>query len=360
MEEEKYIELFPGSWLYNAGVIGFIQSLSMINEEKNKTEGLFFVDPHGLVKINLLLFQRLLVNERYFVKEPIQSIYENSTYYKNYLKTVEKEIFPEYVKSLTGIVNGNDQCFICGNKYKIKDEDKAKLIKQGFGRYFTANDSFNLSYYSSLGPSQRQFPNAYWGNNYTSHVCPICSFILIHSQLPQIKLIDGSKVFINTPSFYLTVELNKFLKEVFDKDNTNYKNLLVMSIIEFSIKTKVLLNMWASTEIELIVTKKDGLIEFIDLPYEIISIISNRKIAEILSSIGEFNVLNMVINGKWNEIVELSYRVLKISVKPMIGKEDKDFIYKTFFRYENQELGNLKNLANKLLKLYALIEDRKK
>ena len=118
--------------------------------------------------------------------------------------------------------------------------------------------------------------------------------------------------------------------------------------------------MWASMEIELVVTKKDGLIEFIDLPYEIINIISNRKIAEILSSIGEFNVLNMVINGKWNEIVELGYRVLKISVKPVAGKEDKDFIYKTFFRYENQELGNLKNLANKLLKLYALIEDRKK
>jgi len=47
-------------------------------------------------------------------------------------------------------------------------------------------------------------------------------------------------------------------------------------------------------------------------------------------------------------------------MKPSLGKEDRNFIENNFFRYENRENRNLKELANKILKLYALIEERTK
>jgi len=68
----------------------------------------------------------------------------------------------------------------------------------------------------------------------------------------------------------------------------------------------------------------------------------------------------MIIDGQWKDLVELGYRILKVAMKPSLGKEDRNFIENNFFRYENRENRNLKELANKILKLYALIEERTK
>jgi len=155
-------------------------------------------------------------------------------------------------------------------------------------------------------------------------------------------------------------QLNILLEKLIDKENASYKDLLAMSVIEFSIKTNVMMNTWAGMNIEIVAIQKSGVIEFISLPYETIRILSNKRIAELLSSIGEFKILNMIIDGQWKDLVELGYRILKIAMKPSLGKEDRNFIENNFFRYENRENRNLKELANKILKLYALIEERTK
>jgi CRISPR-associated protein Cst1 len=155
--------------------------------------------------------------------------------------------------------------------------------------------------------------------------------------------------------------LNKVLSNLADKENASYRNLLAMSVIEFSVKTNVMLHAWTSMDIEIVAIGRNGVVEFINLPYETIKLLSNKRIGELLSSIGEFSVLNLVIENKWKEIVELGYRILKISMKSDDNKADQNFIRDYLFLSKNKHNKTTQRLtANKILKLYALIDERTK
>jgi len=357
--KEKQIELYPGHWLYNAGVIGFLQSLENI-EAKNVCK---YLTNDGRVIIPIEILNDLKSNERYFSDNKITSIYRNG-FFRNYLNTDEDvKGFPVYIKSLINISKGSNVCGICSSDYVLPDKEISKLREIGLDKFLDRISNFNIVFSKEIAPSINEFPNAFWNMNNSLKICPVCSFLLIHHQIPFTILADNSLLFINAPSFRLMYELNIFLEKLANKENASYKNLLAMSVIEFSIKTTVMMNLWGSMDIEMVSvkrTKESVAIEFINLPYETIRILSNKRIAELLSSIGEFKILNMVIDGRWKDLIELGYRILKIAIKPSVGTEDRDFIYKTFYRNENHEFWNLKVLANKIFKLYALIEERTK
>jgi CRISPR-associated protein Cst1 len=358
-EKEKHIELYPGHWLYNAGVIGFLQSLEKI-EAKNVCK---YLTNDGRVIIPSEIFNDLKSNERYFSDNKITSIYRNA-FFRNYLNTEEDmKGFPVYLKSLVKITKGGVICGNCGSDHELPEKEISELRKIGLNKFLDRISNFNIIFSKEIAPSINEFPNAFWNMNNSLKLCPLCSFLLIHHQMPFTILADNSFLFINTPSFRLMYELNKLLERLASKENASYKNLLAMSVIEFSIKTTIMMNLWASMDIEMISikrTKETVAIEFINLPYETIRILSNKRIAELLSSIGEFKILNIVIEGKWKNLIGLGYRILKIAMKSVIGKEDRNFIENYFFRYENRETQNLQLLANKLFKLYALIEERTK
>ncbi|NEW82877.1 MAG: type I-B CRISPR-associated protein Cas8b1/Cst1 [Mariniphaga sp.] len=355
--KEKYIEFYPGHWLYNAGVIGFLQSLEDIEKKEMKD----YIQNDGRVILPIEIFTKLNSNQRYFSENKVSSIYRNA-FFRNYLNTDEDvKGFPVYIESLSQIDNGGKRCGICCSDYMLPNESISKLQKIGLGKFLDRISNFNIVFSKEIAPSINEFPNAFWNMSNSIEICPVCSFVLIHHQIPFTKLIDNSQLFINAPSFHLMNELNRLLDKLIDKENASFKNLLAMSVIEFSVKAKVMMNAWASMDIEMVSikrTKETVAIEFINLPYETIRIISNKRIAELLSSIGEFKILNLVIDNKWNDLVELGYRILKIAMKSSIGSEDRDFLYKTFYTEANHDFRNLKQLANKILKLYALIEER--
>lgn len=353
----KNIELFPGHWLYNAGVIGFLQSLEKI-EKKDVSE---YLINDGRVVIPIDIFNDLKSNERYFSDNKITSIYRNA-FFRNYLNTDEDvKGFPDYIKALAKISRGGKTCGICNSDYELPDNVIVELKGKKLEKFLNRISNYNIVFSKEIAPSINEFPNAFWNMNNSINICPICSFLLIHHQMPFNTLVDKSILFINAPSFKLIFELNKFLEKLVDKENISYKSLLAMSVIEFSIKTTIMMNLWASMDVEMICikrTKESSEIEFINLPYETIRVLSNKKIAELLSSIGEFKVLNIIIDGRYKELIELGYRILKIAMKSAIGKEDRNYIDNNFFRYENRENRNLKDLANKILKLYALVEEQ--
>lgn len=354
VEEIKHIEFYPGSWLYNAGVVGFLLSLENVENEKVKD----FIQNDGRIVFPIDIFKRINSDQRYFSENKVSSIYRNA-FFRNYLNT-EDDVkgFPYYIESLSQISNGEKRCGICSSNYMLPNESILKLKKIGLEKFLDRISNFNIVFSKEIAPSINEFPNAFWNMNNSIEICPICSFVLIHHQIPFTKLIDNSQLFINAPSFHLMYELNRLLEKLVNKENAQYKNLLAMSVIEFSLKTKVMMNSWASMDLEIVAIKRSGIIEFISLPYETIRIISNKRIAELLSSIGEFIVLNLVIDNKLNDLVELGYRILKIAMKTSMGSEERDFIYKTFYLDANHDFRNLKQLANKILKLYALIEER--
>jgi CRISPR-associated protein Cst1 len=373
---EKHIELYPGHWLYNASVIGFLKSIESI--EKKIKDSTYFTFDSGALSIERNLFDDLKTEIRYFSDKLCDCLLignvskTSKTKYPNYINPSnkgDKEGFNHFVKELSKLESGGTKtCPKCGQTFHFKNSSTEKLNREwnnlggandGFEKFINSVTKVSNRINESLGGAD-SYPNGYWAGKHSTELCPLCSYLIIHHHIALIKLIDGSKLFINAPSFSIMYKLNTLLEKLIDKENVSYKNLLAMSIIEFSIKTNVLMNSWAGMNIEIVAIQKNGVIEFISLPYETIRILSNKRIAEILSAIGEFKILNMVTDGRWKDLIELGYRILKIAMKPSSGKEDQNFIENNFFRYENRETRNLKELANKLLKLYALIEERTK
>ncbi|MCS7180101.1 MAG: hypothetical protein NZ891_01945, partial [bacterium] len=74
--------------------------------------------------------------------------------------------------------------------------------------------------------------------------------------------------------------------------------------------------------------------------------------------IGEFKILNMILDEKFKDVLQFGERVLKISLKPKneIGKQERDFITQEIKLEKNRE--NLREFSYKLFQLYALIETK--
>ncbi|MCS7202642.1 MAG: hypothetical protein NZ841_07705, partial [Dictyoglomus sp.] len=94
---EKTVTLYPGNWLYNASVIGFLLSIEKVEGLNNKY---FLLKDEGSLEIDKELFLNLDVNKRYFSTNKIAAITAKVKLYKNYLQKKWEEPFPFFVKSL--------------------------------------------------------------------------------------------------------------------------------------------------------------------------------------------------------------------------------------------------------------------
>lgn len=218
---------------------------------------------------------------------------------------------------------------------------------------------------SFLFPVFSQFPNAYWQNNKSAvtQICSLCKFIIIHHHFALTRLADGSEIFINAPSFKVMYSLNKLARETFgastSQQSREKREILAMSIIDYATRIKTTLGIWTGMNIEVVNKYKDK-IEFFSLPYECIQMLSDREIAGILSNIGEFRVVNLVLDRKFSKIVEDAYRVLRIGLKSFNERNENERRFlNDYFRIDKNKR-NPEQTAQKMLKLYALIEQKTK
>ena len=107
-------------------------------------------------------------------------------------------------------------------------------------------------------------------------------------------------------------------------------------------------------------TTKIDKIDFFSLPYEIVLLLSDNEVASLLDDVGEFSILNLVLDGNFRRILELAERIFKIALKPEKerGTQEKNFIDDKVRLKKNKE--NLISFSQKLFKLYALIEEKAK
>lgn len=363
--QEKYIELLPGHWLYNASVIGFLISLKIV-ERKDIDEYLL---KDGRLLLPKKIFPELEIDKRYFLDTKISSIVAKAPIYRNYLQTSEKNAFALFVKALEN-VEKIGQCDISTEAYNLPIEIIQQLKKQGLEKFLDRIVDFNMVFHANLGPSLKMFPNAYWNNKQSNKVCQLFAFLVIHQHIAFTSLGDKTKVFINAPSFKLMYELNKIINNSFEWGNNNSKrSLLAMSVIEYCAKSNATLGVWSRMNIEIIgIIKKmkengqfEDVIEYYSLPSFVIQLISNKRIATLLSDIGEFKILNLILDEKYKGLIEIAYRILKISMKEDYNKGDQKFINDTLFLDKNKNNKTAQRLvANKILKLYALIEEQLK
>lgn len=238
---------------------------------------------------------------------------------------------------------------------KINSESKCDFC----GSNHHNTQKIDLMMFANLFPSYGNFPNSFWNmnSNQTQNICSLCEFFLLHQHLGFIKTSDNVEIFINAPSFEIMFNLNLMLKETSLSNSLDKKDLLAITIIEAVIKRNLVIGKWAEMNIEIISQKNNGIVDFFSLPTSVVKLLGNRRIALQLKEIGEFSILNLLLNQKFNELVEQAYRILKISMKDGNEGDINDHLFLSRNKYSKtaQRL-----VANKILKLYALIEEQLK
>ncbi len=358
MEED--ITLYPSNWLYNAGVIGFLYSIELM-EGLNLNDFLYF-NNDGTLKIKKEIFNNLNAHKRYLSdnpKERIASIVGKSSQYPNYLQKSWKNNFPYFIKSLSTIEEDESSaaCNLCYRHFKLPETEIEKLIREyNLGTFLNGIKKFDMRHNSVLGASLGEFPNTFWNNNQSLNICPLCAFLIIHHHCALIELKNNLEIFINAPSFKVMWYLNNYVKEIYGKSKIpKIKELLGISLIEMALKLNIQLGRWTMMNIE-VISKNGKKIDFFNLPYETVLLLSDRNIASLLADIAELNVLNMVLNSEYKEILEVAERIFKISLKKEKTKQEKEFINSNIKLDENKN--NLISYSQKLFKLYGLIEEK--
>ncbi|GEM_PF-418310 len=314
---------------------------TFVNKQKITLEQGINKTINELKKYENAIIYRKAVGILFSINCPYQNYY-NQSYYKdmdNFIKyfTINKIL----QKKQSSNLNNTENCDFCNTSY------------------FNVSN-IDLKMFSILLPNFKNYPNSFWSNklSYTQKICSLCEFLILHQHLAFTNLSDNTKIFINAPSFELMYELNKLIKELSKIDYKSTKELLAMSVIEYSLKINAILGNWLLMNIEIVAIDKKNNIEFINIPYNVLRIISNKKIAALLSDIGEFKILNIVLNEKYSELVEIAYRIMRIALKSKRNESDNKFLQDTIFLDKNKGSNyNLLWFSNKILNLYALIKE---
>ncbi len=390
VNQGQNIELYPGNWLYNAGVVGFLNVINATNISNFNVKYLFSKD--GSIKGDLsIIFNNTIQHNgytipsfirQYFIEsgliikkdfninlknpnfDPIKDIWGTlfNVYYRGFFNADSnilyqptnkgKILFVEFINFINNLFvynNNNSKCNFCLNKGT-----------QTYKNKFTSEHSKELG--SNDENPKKSMPNAFWNNNKNTNglnICDTCSFLILHQHLAFTNLSDNTKIFINAPSFELMYELNKLVKELSKIDYKSIKELLAMSVIEYSLKINAILGNWLLMNIEIIAIDKKNNIEFINIPYNVLRIISNKKIAALLSDIGEFKILNIVLNEKYSELVEIAYRILRMSINYEGSNNSNDNIKEyLYLNKNNSSPENRRNAANKILRLFSIIKEQ--
>lgn len=347
------ITLYPTSWLYNASVVGLIQ-----------TKPEFFEFQENLVVMYKNIFDYIDFDD-YFDSEKIINLKGKNDFYPNFIdaKGNQKEVFIRFISSFNSL-NQSGNCHICGNAFNIDKSIFQQIYEASDAglKFLNKIRNFDMVFNRLLGPSVSEFPNGVWNSKQSLEICNLCSFLLIHHHLSYTKLADESRIFINAPSFKLMYELNRLVKSLYgerDENKISIRELLATSIIEYSRKLSTLLSKWLTANIEIVI-RIGNHVDFFSLPAEVSNLISDRNISALLASIGENEILKLILDQRYSELVEYGYRFLRIGLKDKgeLNKSDKEFLNNTIKNEMNRK--NLSALADKLFTLYSLIEDKLK
>ena len=368
------ITIYPSNWLYNAGVVGFLSCLDRDDylQDHTDNEKKYSFEDNCVVIYNQV-FSKIQVASNYFENGIVINLKGNNQYYRNFIDATgnQKWVFEKFVKALSDNHNSGE-CYLCNNGVYVKKENiqpqNTNQTQENIDKFFNKIEGLNMAHNSILGPALLEpsgppkFPNAYWNLNDKFKICHLCAFIIIHHHLAFTNLSDGSEIFINAPSFEIMYQMNKLVKELFGKEKLSGKQkreILAMSVIEYSRRLNVSLGMWNQMNLEIIVKSREGIDTF-SLPYQTVNLISDRKIASLLSQIGEFSILNTVLNNEEHKLIDIGHKLIRIGLKSYQewNKTDKNVL--NSFLHRNSNKMNLVNTAQKILELYANINERRK
>ncbi len=343
------VRICSRNWLYNASVIGLLQSASEI--ENINVES--FMRDDGTVVLPDEFFKQLDIEKRYFSESKISSIVGNNTFYKNYLQKGQENLFKSFVHSLGHFHEG--YCDICGRGKYLYDDvvqylNEQDPAKSEATKFISRIGKYSMVHNSYLGPSSNEFPNGVYGDSHLK-VCHLCSFLLLHHHLAFTRLLDGTKVFINTPSLKETWMLNEKIESLgvsSYKEARQKAEILSMSLIKYARVAESTLGAWGVMNAEIISISSDNSIEYYKLNYDTVRILTDKTGAAILDSIDESKVLKAVINYDLRKLMEMGYKLMR---------NDEIYISRTF---RNKTRKNRLDAALGIFGLCSIMRDKTK
>lgn len=340
----EYITLYPSNWLYNAGVIGLMHVFHLTNADIEK----WFQDD-GSVKIKKDIFEKINVDQLYFGEKKISSIIGKAQIYRNYLQIGWKDTFKFFVNNLKELQEVND-CGICSNGFYLPDGViNSCKHKENLEKFLQGIRMLDVRLNNFLAPSKK-FPNTFWNCSSSLRVCDLCGYILIHHHIALTNLSDNSEIFINAPSFKVMWYLNKFAEQILSKNKSyQIREILGISFMEFAQKVFVTLGAWSIMNIEMVIKKVDK-IDYYSLPYEISRVLLQKEIASLINATKEPLILEIILNGKFSYLLNLSHKILRYLIAETSAFNDK---YLSPLR--NKDVYSLKNLSKILPELYTRI-----
>jgi CRISPR-associated protein Cst1 len=228
-------------------------------------------------------------------------------------------------------------------------------------------ERLNQTFGNILLGSEKSFPNIYWGLKSREFICSKCEFILMCHHIALIPLHEDhilrEALFINTPLFVLTIDLNEFAETILrEQKKYSIAKLIGSSLIQWAIKRRTILGTWSLMNIEVIVKKRIqtapkkfvNIIDYFDLPYHITRILLDYEIASLIKRINEEKIFDLIVSGKFSELEKANYFVLRgiLKLKNNENIPDNDPLRK-YISDVKQE--NLNKISQLLPELYAKI-----
>lgn len=362
--------LYPSNWLYNAGVIGFLRVLEF-GKEKNKNTNFYYkINEDGNVVIsNSIIKESYMWIFDYHTQKLNEnfSIWGRNRRYPNYIQSSQRDFFENhYVNALVKLTyNPKKICSWC-NGYFLPDDELQTLQQkypgneESFSRFMEQREKFQGIHIKELGAAITKMPNAFWNLETSIPICHFCSYLVIFHHLAFNETREY-QIFINTPNFLITWDLNNFIEKILQIPREySLRKLLSSSLIEWAIKQRALLGAWTMMNIEIIVKRwnkeeKEWIIDYFDLPYHVTRILLDYEIASLIKRINEEKIFDLILSGKFSEIEKAAYFVLRgiLKLKNNERISENDPITKYISNYK--DLDYLKKISSLLPELYGKI-----
>jgi len=352
---ETKITLYPSNWLYNAGVVGLLKVLE-INRVNFEVNYCISIAKSAITESydGIFKYHEEVLKENF-------SIWGKNRRYPNYIQAKQKDFFKNYYIKNLQEVNKNriKHCSWCEGYFIPQNliKNMASKFKGDFSAFMEQREKFQGIHFAGLGAALTEVPNSFWNLNSSIPICHLCSYLVIFNHLAFIKTFEG-EIFINAPNFKLIWDLNNFVQEILQKSKEyEIRKILGSSLLQWAIKRRALLGAWTMMNIEVII-KKQGMIDYFDLPQDITNILLDYEVASLIERIGEEKIFDLILQGKFSELEKANYFVLKAILKLKNREKipDNDPITKYFVKYKN--LDHLQKASKILPELYIKILEK--
>ncbi len=337
------LELTPGNWLYNAGVMGFLRVMEAAGEaveEWLREDGgaeirMADVEPEVLVfrwfsgYYDIYSTESLKEKTREEWKQKVLQCTEEGNS-EEFCKTRVfwgtlfnvlarglfdanskrlKENLPHFVRFVQWALSprrdlqDGARCSFC-NRSLLEDERQE-------GKVYLTSEHVRLL---GASPTGKGMPNSFWNLQPDLTICSTCTWMLLTYPL-ALHRAGNAQIFLNAPSFKLMWYLNRVGREIFSRAGSRtVRELFGTTLMEMSLRYQLALGQWTAMNVEVVMIRQENQqthVDFWSLPAERILLLTDPGIASLLKALGDVTCLRWVMDGREERLLEKAQHLLR-------------------------------------------------